>query len=70
LPDFVGRFENLSEDFARVASSIGAPHLRFPHLTPARSRESRHYRDFYDEELTQMVGERYRKDTELFEYSF
>jgi len=70
LPDFVGRFENLAEDFARVASRIGSPHLRLPHLMPAISRQPRHYRDFYDEELAQKVGERFRKDAELFGYSF
>lgn len=32
---WVGRFENLAEDFAWVASKIGAPHLRLPHLTPS-----------------------------------
>ncbi len=67
---WVGRFENLTEDFARVASRIGAPHLRLPHLTRSPSRQSRHYRDLYDGDLAERVGDRFRRDVELFGYSF
>jgi chondroitin 4-sulfotransferase 11 len=70
LPDFVGRFENLEGDFAPVAAKIAAPNLRLSHLTPLPRREQRHYRDFYDDELACAVGERYRRDVELFRYSF
>lgn len=70
LPDFIGRFENLQEDFVQVGAKIGAPHLELPHLTPSLSREGRHYRNFYDAKLAEKVGERFRKDIELFGYSF
>ncbi len=70
LPDFVGRFESLREDFAHVARKIGAPGLALPHLTPSLGRGGRHHRDFYDEALAQRVGERFRRDIELFGYSF
>ena len=70
LPDFIGRFENLQEDFARVTAKIGAPDLKLPHLTPSLSRDNRSYRDFYDERLAKMVNERYQRDIELFDYSF
>ncbi len=64
LPDFVGRFENLEEDFAVVAETIGSPRLRLPHLTRSSSRGERHYRDLYDDGLAERVGERFRKDAE------
>lgn len=70
LPDFTGRFENLQEDFALVGAKIGAPRLELPHLTPSLSRKGRYYRDFYDAELEERVGERFRKDIELFGYCF
>jgi len=69
LPDFVGRFENLEEDFTHVATKIGSPHLKLPRLTPSLSREGRHYRDFYDDESAERVGERLRQDVELFGHS-
>jgi hypothetical protein len=70
MADFVGRFENLRNDFARVAEEIGAPGLALPHRSRSKIRQSRHYRDFYDERLKKLVYERYEKDVETFEYSF
>jgi hypothetical protein len=70
LADFVGRFENLEEDFAFVTKRIGID-ARLPHAADTASiRSSRSYRDFYDEKLAEMVGERYREDIEIFGYSF
>jgi chondroitin 4-sulfotransferase 11 len=70
MVDFVGRFESLEEDFGLVAGEIGAPCLKLPHLTRSFSRGERSYRDFYDDELAEKVGERFRRDAELFGYSF
>jgi hypothetical protein len=70
LADFVGRFENLDEDFEFVTKRIGI-NAQLPHAADTTSiRSSRSYRDFYDEKLAEMVGERYREDIELFGYSF
>ena len=62
----MGRFENLREDFARVAEEIGASELELPEVSWARSwdRGSRHYRNFYDERLKNLVQRRYEKDVE------
>jgi chondroitin 4-sulfotransferase 11 len=60
---WVGRFENLAEDFAQVADRIGAPHLRLPHLTPSPEGQTPDYRDHYGGGLAE-------KDVELFDYSF
>lgn len=72
MADFVGRFETLSEDFARVAAEIGAPELKLPerNRTLSSKRGSRHYRDFYDDRLKNLVNQRYEKDVETFGYSF
>jgi hypothetical protein len=70
LADFVGRFENLEEDFEIVTKRIGID-AQLPHAADTSStRGSRSYRDFYDEKLARMVGERYREDVEIFGYSF
>jgi len=72
MADFVGRFENLREDFARVAQEIGAPGLELPERNRkiVSKRGSRHYRDFYDERLKNLVHKRFEKDVETFGYSF
>jgi len=70
MADFVGRFENLQEDFGTVAKKIGAPELELPHRLKSRHRESRPYTDFYDERLKGLAHKRYEKDIETFGYSF
>ena len=62
LPSFIDRFENLEEDFARVAAEIGAQDLKLPHLTPSLARDNPSYRDFYDEREAKMVSERFQRD--------
>jgi hypothetical protein len=70
LADYVGRFENLEADFEVVTKRIGIS-AQLPHAAnTASTRGSRSYRDFYDEKLAEMVGERYREDIEIFGYSF
>lgn len=68
LLDFVGRFENLVEDFALIADKIGFKGYRFPHMNKSVGRG--HYRDYYDDESRQMVEEFYKKDLEIFGYEF
>ena len=72
MADFVGRFENLREDFTRVTEEIGAPGLELPERNrkSVSKRGSRHYREFYDERLKNLVHKRYEKDVETFGYSF
>lgn len=68
MVDFVGRFENLREDFAHVSREIGVPEIQLPHIL--RSEREPGYRTFYDEDTAVLVGERYEKDVELFGYTF
>ena len=70
IPDYVGRFERLKEDFAHVAAEIGAPGLELPHRLRSKNRLGEHYRDAYDEETRKLVEGRYARDLELFGYSF
>jgi hypothetical protein len=70
MADFVGHFEDLRGDFARVAEGIGAPGLDLPHRLKSKGRESRHYKDFYDARLKGLVAERYERDIETFGYSY
>jgi hypothetical protein len=68
--DFVGRLENMGEDYARVAGVLGVSPI-LPHSNHAtRPHDKKSYRNHYDEELARKVGERYRGDLEAFGYSF
>ena len=71
LADFVGRFENLSEDFDVAMRQIGVEgEIQLPHILRNKSREGRSYHEFYDDRLRKLVHERFSDDIEIFGYSF
>ena len=66
LVDFVGRFENLEDDWKKVCEKIGTK-LDLPHIHKTSKSE---YRSFYDEETRREVEKMYKKDLDLFGYKF
>ena len=67
IPDFIGRFERLSEDFAELMERIGASKAALPHVRKSKASD---HRTYYSQELAQLIGRRYARDAELFGYRF
>jgi len=67
MVDFIGRFENLKEDFGFVCNKLGIKNL----ITEVKyNTNHKHYTEYYDDETRSIVAEKYKKDIEYFNYEF
>jgi hypothetical protein len=67
LVDFVGRFENLQEDFNEICLRLEIPEVRLPFENRSKHR---HYKEYYNQHTIQLVGDAYKEDIELLHYDF
>ncbi|WP_024611175.1 sulfotransferase family 2 domain-containing protein [Pseudoalteromonas sp. TB64] len=77
MVDFIGRFEKLTKDFAKVSNFIADEPLLLPHKNKTSlsfkrflQPKSKHYSDYYCDKTEQFVARYYAQDIELFNYSF
>jgi hypothetical protein len=64
--DFVGRMENIQQDFTVVASRLGCQRL----LGESNRSNHRDYAEYYSSETRGIVAAVYRGDVEQFGYTF
>lgn len=64
--DYTGRFETLEIDFRNIAETLGIDAT----LPKSNSSNHKHYKDYYNDETIQIVGEVYALDLDLLGYDF
>ena len=65
--DKVLKFENLNIEFKKLCLEVGLPEIELPHLNKSHHKS---YKDFYNDELIEIVRKKYKKDIEFFGYEF
>ena len=65
--DFIGRFENLNQDFKYVCEKLNIEIEDMPHQNRTNHSE---YQNYYNDKTIAKIKELYSKDMELFEYVY
>jgi len=65
--NFLGRFETLEEDFKKVCGLIGHKPAVLLHVN---TRRHAHYSIYYNKETKELIERRYKRDIEMFGYTF
>ena len=67
LADFIGKFEQLSNDWDLVAKKLGIT-AALPHRR--ENPRPRHYTEYYDTRTREVIANKFRIDIEKFDYEF
>lgn len=66
MMDFVGRFENLDNDFDKVCQQLNIKNKLQHHNKTSQKKEN--WKSYYSDYSLKKVGDIYRKDFEMFNY--
>ncbi|MGV6817137.1 MAG: sulfotransferase family 2 domain-containing protein [Thiotrichales bacterium] len=69
LVDFIGRTENLQDDFDKVCETIGINPMTLPQKRVAKDR-GKDYRAYYADDTAALVAQHFARDIEMFAYAF
>jgi hypothetical protein len=67
LVDFLGRFENIQNDVMDILKRLGVECSSIPH---SNKSDRKKFTDYWDDEAIEMVADIYKKDIDIFGYSF
>jgi hypothetical protein len=67
LMDFVGKLENLDDDWRTVCGRIGIAYQPLPHENVS---DRKPYQEYYDVASTKLVARHWAREIELFGYSY
>jgi len=68
LVDFVGKFENLQQDFDYICNKVGMPQKTLLHEN--KTNQYKHYSEYYNEDTKQFIASKFAKDIKYFGYEF
>lgn len=66
IVDFVGRYENLEQDFYRLCTVLNVKAF----IPPSKNPIKRKYRDYYNDKTIKLIEDYLKEDIEFFGYTF
>jgi len=66
IVDFVGRFENINDDFSKICKMLSIT-TALPHIKRSNHRD---YRSYYSDESANLISQAFREDIDYFGYTF
>ena len=70
LVNFVGRYENLHEDFYKIIDAIGVPLMFLPKRNISKEKKSQDYKKYFTPLSKKTVEQKFEKDLNFFNYEF
>jgi len=67
LMNYIGRFENLDQDFKNICKKINLPKIELKHQNKTTHK---HYCECYDEESIEIIKKKFEEDIKVFNYEF
>tara|TARA_Y100001973_G_C5101882_1_gene283133 strand:- start:194 stop:817 length:624 start_codon:yes stop_codon:yes gene_type:complete len=68
--DFIGRYENLKKDWKWISTFLGHPNSKLSLRNKTKKKAGLDYRDFYTDDLIEIVADLFEEDVLTFEYTF
>jgi len=69
--DFIGKFENLLNDYSILSKTLNFKNnLEFHENNKSHLRNNKTYREFYEKESIEAIGDFYKNDLKSFDYKF
>lgn len=65
--DFIGKFENIQNDFNTVCDLINVTKTCLPHTNKSNHE---HYSVYYDDETQKLITDHHIRDLEQYNYDF
>ena len=66
--DFIGKFENLNEDFLKIANKLNI-NSDLLHLNKSDNIRKMYF-DYYNQESIDIIADLYKEDIDLFKYDY
>jgi len=67
LVDFIGKFENLYEDYNAICKTLNIPDAKLPHRNKSNHKN---YKKYYNSITKELIAKAFKKDIDFFEYTF